>query len=244
VWFYGYRYYDPVTGRWPSRDPIGERGGINLYGFVRNDGVSNIDLLGMAVTILDGGDITTTGELGSCPEYEKIFFIGRDQVNVPFNKLNPGVSSKKTIPDELYDAMVKNAKNAGYKVVENPSPQDIIDAWESKEYTHIVYYNHGNRSGNLSIPNEKRINTFFPVDIVFGPISGKAKKVSICCCFSRKVVTQSVVETYASIGIEIQALTAPYGYYDEWNRTDAYFGLNSYFEKIASEAPLNKCKNE
>jgi hypothetical protein len=23
-------YYDPVTGRWPSRDPIGERGGVNL----------------------------------------------------------------------------------------------------------------------------------------------------------------------------------------------------------------------
>lgn len=34
---YGYRYYDPVTGRWPSRDPIGEQGGVNLYGFVGND---------------------------------------------------------------------------------------------------------------------------------------------------------------------------------------------------------------
>jgi hypothetical protein len=27
--YYGYRYYDPETGRWPSRDPIGEPGGIN-----------------------------------------------------------------------------------------------------------------------------------------------------------------------------------------------------------------------
>jgi len=24
VFFYGYRYYDPVTGRWPSRDPLGD----------------------------------------------------------------------------------------------------------------------------------------------------------------------------------------------------------------------------
>ena len=40
VRYYGYRYYDPVTGRWPSRDPIEERGGINLYGFVGNDGVN------------------------------------------------------------------------------------------------------------------------------------------------------------------------------------------------------------
>jgi hypothetical protein len=31
---------------WPSRDPIGERGGINLYGFVGNDGVNRWDLLG------------------------------------------------------------------------------------------------------------------------------------------------------------------------------------------------------
>ena len=45
---YGYRYYDPLTGRWPSRDPIGERGGWNLYRFVGNDGV--------ILTGVDGGD--------------------------------------------------------------------------------------------------------------------------------------------------------------------------------------------
>jgi uncharacterized protein RhaS with RHS repeats len=43
---YQYRYYDPVTGRWLSRDPIEEDGGINLYGFVGNDGVGKWDLLG------------------------------------------------------------------------------------------------------------------------------------------------------------------------------------------------------
>jgi RHS repeat-associated protein len=41
-YYYGYRYYDPVTGRWPSRDPIGESGGVNLYGFVENDGLNGI----------------------------------------------------------------------------------------------------------------------------------------------------------------------------------------------------------
>jgi RHS repeat-associated protein len=45
---YAYRYYDPVTGRWPSRDPIGENGGVNLYGFVGNDGVNRTDKLGLA----------------------------------------------------------------------------------------------------------------------------------------------------------------------------------------------------
>jgi len=46
VLYYGYRFYDPVTGRWPSRDPIGEKGGINLYAFVGNDGIDQFDLLG------------------------------------------------------------------------------------------------------------------------------------------------------------------------------------------------------
>ena len=49
--YYGYRYYDPVTGRWPSRDPIGERGGVNLYGFVGNDGVNYWYNLGLLVRV-------------------------------------------------------------------------------------------------------------------------------------------------------------------------------------------------
>jgi len=32
---------------WPSRDPIGERGGVNLYGFVSNNAVNRIDFLGL-----------------------------------------------------------------------------------------------------------------------------------------------------------------------------------------------------
>jgi len=32
---------------WPSRDPIGEKGGLNLYGFVGNDGVDRLDRLGL-----------------------------------------------------------------------------------------------------------------------------------------------------------------------------------------------------
>ena len=51
--YYGYRYYDPITGRWPSRDPIEERGGVNLYGFVGNDGVNWVDVLGLKLIVTD-----------------------------------------------------------------------------------------------------------------------------------------------------------------------------------------------
>ena len=42
-YYYGFRYYDPETGRWPNRDPIEEDGGFNLYGFNYNNGISNYD---------------------------------------------------------------------------------------------------------------------------------------------------------------------------------------------------------
>ena len=38
-----YRGYSPSLGRWLSRDPIGIRGGSNLYGYVLNDPVELID---------------------------------------------------------------------------------------------------------------------------------------------------------------------------------------------------------
>jgi RHS repeat-associated protein len=47
VHYYGYRYYNPELGRWVNRDPIGEQGGYNLYGFVRNDTIYLYDIIGL-----------------------------------------------------------------------------------------------------------------------------------------------------------------------------------------------------
>lgn len=44
----GFRYYNPSTGRWLSRDPIEEQGGVNLYGMVGNDPLSRYDYLGLS----------------------------------------------------------------------------------------------------------------------------------------------------------------------------------------------------
>jgi RHS repeat-associated protein len=44
--YYGYRWYDPATGRWASRDPLGEDGGKNLYGLLRNRSINSVDVLG------------------------------------------------------------------------------------------------------------------------------------------------------------------------------------------------------
>lgn len=46
--YYGYRYYSASTGRWVSRDPKEEKGGINLYALVKNKPVSAYDPLGLS----------------------------------------------------------------------------------------------------------------------------------------------------------------------------------------------------
>lgn len=58
--YYGYRYYDPSLGRFINRDPIGESGGANLYGFVGNRATNSWDVLGLA-------DATVTDTNGNTP---------------------------------------------------------------------------------------------------------------------------------------------------------------------------------
>jgi RHS repeat-associated protein len=80
--YYGYRYYHPQTGRWINRDPIEEEGGANLFGFVGNDGVDNIDLLGLIINTYDGLDF-----------WESVdhFYTGKGApVTVNFSSVDPG----------------------------------------------------------------------------------------------------------------------------------------------------------
>ena len=49
--YYNYRHYEPVAGRWLSRDPIEERGGMNLLVFVKNGPISKLDIRGKYLTV-------------------------------------------------------------------------------------------------------------------------------------------------------------------------------------------------
>jgi RHS repeat-associated protein len=45
--YYGFRFYEPNLQRWVNRDPIGERGGVNLYAYVQNDPSDHFDFFGL-----------------------------------------------------------------------------------------------------------------------------------------------------------------------------------------------------
>ena len=48
----GYRWYDPATGRFLQRDPIGIRGGTNVYAYVNNAPTGLVDPDGQIVPII------------------------------------------------------------------------------------------------------------------------------------------------------------------------------------------------
>jgi RHS repeat-associated protein len=57
LYYYGARYYNPLTGRWIGRDPAEEdEGGPNLYAFCGNDGINVFDFLGMEWIITRDGN--------------------------------------------------------------------------------------------------------------------------------------------------------------------------------------------
>jgi RHS repeat-associated protein len=62
-----YRAYDPQSGRWLSRDPIEESGGINLYAYVGGNPVSWKDPLG-----LDACSPTGVGDTSVCSYYDEM----------------------------------------------------------------------------------------------------------------------------------------------------------------------------
>ena len=59
------RWYSPTTGRWFSRDPIGEAGGKNLYSFVGNNAISRFDPFGLKDYRVGTDDPTITPDAGA-----------------------------------------------------------------------------------------------------------------------------------------------------------------------------------
>jgi RHS repeat-associated protein len=50
LYYYLYRFYDPNLQRWVNRDPAGEMGGINLFGYIANDALNYVDIWGLLPT--------------------------------------------------------------------------------------------------------------------------------------------------------------------------------------------------
>lgn len=77
-----YRAYDPASGRWLSRDPIEEEGGLNLYAYVSGNPASRNDPMGL---------VAWTGSMLGAAVYDGV--IGRGQYT--FNLTSDCVNGQK-----------------------------------------------------------------------------------------------------------------------------------------------------
>ena len=101
--YYGYRYYHPQTGRWINRDPIEEEGGLNLYGFVGNNGVGDLDYLGHAPL---PGDAMTPADFALLTTEDTNAWA--DAFHLRFGAAIEESARKFCIPKKLIAAIVAN----------------------------------------------------------------------------------------------------------------------------------------
>ena len=92
------RWYDPATGRWLSKDPIGISGGLNLYAFCGDDPVNYVDPLGLRVVNNSEFPIWVKPENNDDPKYSATgsypvkpgatWDKPQDGISVPYSKPN------------------------------------------------------------------------------------------------------------------------------------------------------------
>ena len=85
LYYYGYRFYVPSLMRWLNRDPIEESGGLNLYGFCRNNAIVNYDRDGcayFAIRGLGGLPIVKWSSFVSCPFMQLAIDLAADTLNI------------------------------------------------------------------------------------------------------------------------------------------------------------------
>lgn len=90
--YFGRRYYDPAIGRWITPDPIGHKGGPNLYAYVFNRGLNQIDEYGLFLSVSSignffidcaGATFRTVGSLVNFLAYELVPVpIARDALQI------------------------------------------------------------------------------------------------------------------------------------------------------------------
>jgi RHS repeat-associated protein len=144
LYYYGYRYYDPVTGRWPSRDPIEEGGGMNLYGMVRNNTINRWDRLGLEINKGSWNEVAAKSLGGNNYELKitaKSYIAG----------INGNITHKGDRPPVNFWALYWAAYKTDADYSENP-PNDDVGGEDFRLYTNktIKWCCEGNKLVNAS----------------------------------------------------------------------------------------------
>ena len=116
---YELRPNSPAMGRWISRDLIEEEGGVNVYGFCKNNPVLLIDLLGKKEHW--GGEIV---------KEEKLLF-GRRSKTKPINFREPTINCERCPDLACQRAVIGQDAYVEFEVYYTSK------FWKTHEYTHV-----------------------------------------------------------------------------------------------------------
>jgi|GEM_PF-2787027 len=186
---YGYRYYNPVTGRWPSRDPIQESGGLNLYGFVGNDGVNSWDYLGLAEPDLDLLSDEAKDRIirACCKEWD----VGNDENNKASEGEDEFLIVGHGNPWNIADGAVTEKSKNGYPYHPNLSTKDLenkmqVAGWKEGQTVRLLSCGTGGSAGYSDDKNfAQRLADALQVDVIAPShtVSLEREGGKFCCKF-------------------------------------------------------------
>ena len=113
-----FAHYEPSIGRWINRDPIGEWGGLNLFAYVGNNPIGEIDPYGLSQA--DACRILKTGQ-----DTTKRLTDQGNRVDGPLNNL----LSVATLGCKYYGC-VKQADTAFQDLLAEEKKQRFDDRWD------------------------------------------------------------------------------------------------------------------
>lgn len=175
---YGFRYFSPELGRWVSRDPIGEKGGKNIYGFVESRPVNGLDYLGLTS---EGATDIRIGFLGLNPRQ---LFPGK-QVDVDPGWVDGAVilnaSADRVFESTGFDAAlsyvvskIDQDKNGGLSKSECQSYRVMVAAFSWGAWSALIFAEKLADKAESGATIDVRMGLVDPVR--FGRIQGKASR--------------------------------------------------------------------
>jgi RHS repeat-associated protein len=117
LYFFRSRYYDPITGRWLSKDRIGIAGGLNQYVFCRNNPVNRRDPFGLVdLNLFDKN--STSWKKANGYNIQSVYTVaGHGKWANPNDKIADVIGdSKEFTAKELVDKMYKQGYRDGQDV--------------------------------------------------------------------------------------------------------------------------------
>jgi RHS repeat-associated protein len=187
-YYYGYRYYDPVTGRWLSRDTIGELDQENnVYAFTVNAPVNFTDYIGretqkQSSEKSDAGTITRSefaakivyeGPHG-CPGLN----IGTVWTAIVENFCKGGGETFKMVlgyaDNGCYEGLVELGHRTAFLKVKDDTCKSGLRWWYATEYNaRVIYFRkypiHKNPAAIPGLPENYPINQDWPIENPVNP---------------------------------------------------------------------------